>query len=112
MNLVTILNNRSIAGIQESELKIILEGNHPSIKLRMAANGMVMFTNNTIVKCVEEYYYNPNDPIDAKKLNQTAKCYHIIENLGLGGVDINRCGDCHLECLNKKNEGHIRRIYK
>lgn len=113
MNLVTILNNRSIAGIQEGELKSILEGTHPSISVRMASNGMVMLSNNTVIKCVENYYRNPNSHVDMKKHNNmTAKCYYVIEDLGLDGVSVNHCAQCHLRCLNKKGNKELQRIYK
>lgn len=113
MNLVEILNGRNIAGVQESTLKTILEGTHPSIDVRMASNGMVMLSDNTIIKCVQEYYQNPNSFTDIKKhRNSTASCHYVQDHLDIKGVDINQCRLCHLRCMEMKANGELRRIYK
>lgn len=108
-----MLNNRNIEGIQEETLKTILEGNHPGIEVRMATNGMVMLSDNTIIKCVSEYYRNPNSTVDMKKYkNSPAKCHYVMEDLEIDGVRMNRCASCHLRCLEKRKNKELRRIYK
>ncbi|MED1125196.1 hypothetical protein [Bacillus atrophaeus] len=113
MNLVTILNSRNIAGIQDDTLKSILEGSHPDISVKIGANGMVMLSDNTIIKCTGEYYTNPNSNVDLKKhKNSVAKCHYVIEGLGVDGVDVNQCTRCHLRCMEKRKGGALKRIYK
>lgn len=112
MNLVAMINGRNIAGYQESALKEILRGNHP-VSVRMAQNGMVMLSDNTIVKCVHEYYQNPDSTMDMKKYkNSPAKCHYVQENLGINGVPLNRCGACHLMCMQMREDKELRRIYR
>ena len=113
MNLVTMLNSRNIAGIQEDTLKSILRGQHPAISVKMAQNGMVMLSDNTIIKCVHEYYQNPESTMDMKKYkNSPAKCHYVQENLGIEGVNNNRCAQCHLACMEMRDNKELRRIYK
>lgn len=118
MNLVSLLNNRNIEGIQETILKEILEGTHPSVGIKYSGNGLVVLTNNKVIKCVKNYYVNPNEHGKfggSSELN-ASQCFNIQKYMGLVQPDeplatilVNRCGVCHLACLRKKEEGKLKR---
>lgn len=113
MNLIDYINRRNIAGLQREELRTVLIGMHPSLQVKFASNGVIMLTDNTVIKCVSEYYQNPNSNEDLKKYNNsTSKCYYVQRELNIENVPMNMCEMCHLRCLNMYEDKKLKRKYK
>lgn len=109
MNLVTLFNQRQIVGISEGTLRLILEDRFPEIHVKKSGNGLIMLSNNKIIKCVQEYYTVPGK----KKIQHSgiSKCYKVQQEIGvLEEVSLNDCTRCHLACMRKKRQGELVRI--
>lgn len=110
MNLIDLMREADIEGITLSELKDVLTHNHSSIKIRNAANGTIVLSNRAIIKCVKNYYTNPNK--EARKPVGVNICHTVHQNLDIHGVSANNCSSCHLNCLAKKDNGQLQMIMK
>lgn len=110
MNLIDLLRSADIEGLTLPELKDVLTHSHPSIRIRNAANGTIVLSNRAIIKCVNNYYTNPNKP--AKKPAGVNICHTVHQNLDIHGVSANHCSTCHLSCLAKKDTGELQLILK
>lgn len=110
MDLITLMLSKKIAGLEESDFEKVLIGDHESIGVKKYGQGILMLTNNTIVKCVGNYYKSIDDEgKKAKKSSAGLQCYNTQELLGVIGVDVYRCDLCHLRCMQKLRRKELRR---
>ena len=110
MNLIDLMRSNTIEGLTLEEFKEVLNYSHPSVRIRNAANGTIVLSNRAIVKCVNNYYTNPNRI--AKKPVGVNVCHTVHQNFDIQGVSANHCGDCHLNCLSKRDAGQLKMIVK
>lgn len=109
MNIFEYVKTLSIAGINSRTLENILRNRDMSTRIRTSGNGIVIFSDNSILKCVLNYY----ERVEKSNKKKTSNfCYDTISGLKIKGVDINRCVDCHLECMEMLRDGKLKRKYK
>lgn len=110
MDLITLMLNKRIAGLEESVFEQVLMGTHESLGVKKSGQGILMLTNNAIVKCVSYYYKNTdNQDKKAKKSSDGLQCYNTQEALGVTGIDIYQCSICHLRCMQKRKRKELHR---
>lgn len=105
MNLVTRMLGIGIEGMSTTQLKSILNGADP-IKVQMSNGGMMMLTNQRIVKCVINYYGRRNMPAMKKMSNQ---CFATQQALNITGVNNYSCASCHMKCMDMHDNKEIYR---
>lgn len=111
MDLITLMLSKRIGGIPESEFEKVLMGTHESLGVKKSGQAMIMLTNNNIVKCVSNYYKELNSSTDKKikHSNPGLQCHYTHETLGIVGIDVYQCAQCHLRCLHKLKQKEVRR---
>ena len=110
MDLVTLYLSKQIGGLDENTLEQALLDTHASLRVKKSGQGMVMLSNNTILKCVNSYYKSPTAPDKkVKHSNAALQCHYAHETLGIVGVDVYQCSQCHLRCIAKRRRGELRR---
>nr|DAK26679.1 MAG TPA: hypothetical protein [Caudoviricetes sp.] len=122
MNFTEWAKTKSIDGIDEGTLKGILQGTHPSSKLKEIAPGVLVIEDTTncnlnerIICCVSDYYTNREDhkKIKIPSLNNVySKCLKIQNELGIREMraERNDCTLCHLLCMDRIKDGSLNRV--
>lgn len=100
----------NVEGIPESELYLVLLGEHPTLDIRSHSKQLLMLNNSpmSIIKCVNNYYIINSPSCKTKRINLALQCYYTKEALGLETNTFD-CRACHLACIEKKNSGLIKR---
>ena len=110
MNLVDLYNGGFIVGLREKELEDILLNRHSMLAIKTESNGMLLLTNNKVVKCIRYYYKTKEAPL--KKTNSAAiQCYNIQQHFDIKDIGVFSCISCHLRCIQKRRRKYIKRIY-
>lgn len=114
MDLVTMYLSTGIEGIPYDRLARILEGSDDKIEVKSVSAGIIILSNNKVIKCAENYFTKPGDPgLNKKKLKSANNmCFYTQVSLGLTGkVNNYRCVECLQQCLLMKNSGELVRKY-
>lgn len=98
MNLITVYNKSGVEGYPINTLQSILQGND-SVKVSKTMSGIIMLDNNTFIKCVDCYYFNPSATSQEKQRKMSNMCYAYQKKLGIFNVYNYNCVECHKKCI-------------
>lgn len=107
MNTMDLLRGPMIENISFEELsQVLLTPLSGNVSVRTKRNGLIVLTDNRIVKCVSEYYQPVGEkPIKASGANP---CHKIHKGFAINNVPANSCELCHLQCMAKQKEGLLQ----
>ena len=122
LTLTEWIKAKSIDGIDIGSLRRILNGEYPYTTITEVTPGVLIIKsseNNSwddkIINCVADYYTND---VNHRKIkipsieNVYAKCLEVRENLNVAGQSAQKitCKECHLRCVNLKEQGLLKRV--
>ena len=106
-------NGRLIGGLKEKEFREVLLGEHSSIRVRNSNRGLVILSNDAIIKCVSHYYATRSVKETKKRTKgSTHECYYVMKDFDIQGIELNNCLNCHIHCIDKRNKKELRRLIK
>jgi hypothetical protein len=111
MDLITMLLKKNVGGFREDALESILRGDDEAVCVRTINHGMIVLSNNSIVKCVSNYYKLPGQTKMGKHNNAALQCHTVHTTFGIEGINVYQCAQCHLQCMSKKRQGELQRHY-
>lgn len=105
MQILEAFQTSFVGKMYPSKLKRILR-DLDSVYVKKAANGVLVLSDNTVIKCVNQYYMinvrsSSNSPL--------VTCRNIKHAIGLDGIDICGCRACHLACLEREERNELTR---
>ena len=93
-----------------SQLLAVLKGEDPDIKVKGVSSGVILFSNNKTLKCVNSYYENLQGTQPQLSRNLFLSCRNIRECLGVDlSVGDACCEECHQQCLALLQAREIKR---
>lgn len=111
MNLINLYLSSGIENIPIEVLERILNDQY-SCKVMTALKGMLLLSNQTLIKCVDKYYEKSNiDLSTTKKIKSTNECFHKHKMLGIENVKPYDCKECHKQCINLFKQKSINKKY-
>jgi cbb3-type cytochrome oxidase cytochrome c subunit len=84
-----------MGSISFQEYLDVLTNKNTSVRVKNSGNGILVFSDNTVIKCVKNYFANPNIPYTKTNCKS---CYDTMQTLGRAGIAVNQCHMCHLSC--------------
>ena len=110
MQLLELYKRGFVGQMFPSRLRKILRGEHPTVYVRSTVNGVIIFSDGKVLKCVDNYYTLPGSRLTKSNTSQYLKCNKIRKAFGLSDyVAANDCVRCHLACYQAENDGEIKR---
>jgi hypothetical protein len=97
MNIVMRYLGLGVEGIPLKQLERILTGND-TVKVKMTGKGMLILSDKKMIKCVKEYYINPNAE-STSKIKASNQCYYTQRDMNITGVANYSCLSCHQKCI-------------
>lgn len=83
----------------ETLLKV-LRGEHPLISVKCIRNGIMVFSNGQILKCVGDCYERTDKTkIPEPSANLFLKCRNTRKIFGLSDIGDTSCTACHVHCI-------------
>ncbi len=109
MELVHRYFNKGIEGIPYNSLKeIMVNRSHFGTHIDSINHGVIILSDNTIIKCVKNYYSEPNLGVCKKDT-----CFGVLSHFGFkNSIEINNCPSCHARMLYDLSNKNVKRIYK
>lgn len=90
----------------------ILKGDHPFISVKDVRNGVIMFSDGTVLKCTGDYYERADRTAVPKSANLFLKCRNVRKIFGLDDLGNTNCTACHIRCLSLEQSGNLKRRQK
>lgn len=120
MDIYEYCMKHNINGMSRSELRQVLTQQHPHLQVKAITGRMLLLTptdqvgkeqvksHGRIIKCVMEYYNNPDEPIVLTSGNPFLNCDKIRKALGIDPM-ISRgdCRACHMNAMHRIEAGDI-----
>lgn len=116
MDIYEFFMRRSINGAPRNMLLSILEYRNRHLTVEQNNGRLLLkpvddqgksdlkeYFKSRIIKCVREYYRNPDEPLNIKSNNAFLTCDRVRDNLGIKHVSRNDCRSCHI-CANRLAE--------
>lgn len=99
MNLAPAIVGKKLGGMQPLTLREMLERGDSIIS---STNGLIIFDDGTMLNCVEDYY-------ELGKIKSLSnKCFEIHKKADIQRVSPNQCRQCHIACIQKKEDGELK----
>lgn len=111
MDLITMLLKKNIGNMRDDVLEDVLRGQDAACNVRSVSHGLIVLNNNTIIKCVSNYYKLPDQPKLGKHSNAALHCNAVHTSFGINGINVFQCVQCHLQCMGKKQQRELQRHY-
>lgn len=123
MDLIDLYKIRSVEGLCPIEWYAILEENlendstnnfgnahlDTEIHIKNSGPGVIILSNNKIVKCVIDYYkYRDESKNNKKSSTLSNQCYEVKRHFDLPVTGTKDCVSCHKMCLDLRNNMVLR----
>ncbi len=110
MNLVDVLLNKKIAGLQEPQYHAILNGlGKPGVS--SVTHGVIVLENGHTIRCVANYYKQKGGSPTRFESGATS-CHFVRTNLQVEHAETFNCLSCHLDCWYGYQQGRLEKIRK
>jgi hypothetical protein len=98
------------SGIEEIPYKLLLDilDNKDTVKVKTVASGMMVLSNNKVIKCASNYYKPAGETVALKK-NFANNCFFAQKYLNMHGISNYECVRCHRMCLEKLEAKELKR---
>lgn len=107
MELIAAYLKTGIEEIPYKRLHDILYGSD-AVKVKTVAGGMMVLSNNKVIKCASIYYKPPGE-VEAPKKNFANNCFFAQKYLNIRGINNYECVRCHSACLKKYEDKELKR---
>lgn len=87
----------------------ILKDKNPLVKVKNVRSGVIIFTNNKVLKCAGEYYESLSNITPTRTSNLYLNCCHVRRTLGTEEVGYGNCKQCHAKCIMLERSQEIKR---
>ena len=114
MQLIEAYKSGFVGKMYPDRLLKILRGEHSTVHVKNIVNGVMIFSDGSVLKCVGDYYEKPNKSSTANRgqKNLYLRCRNIRKDYGLEEVSDTDCRHCHICCILKEKTRELKRKRK
>lgn len=111
MQLIDAYKSGFVGKMYPDRLLKILRGEHPTVYVKNIVNGVMIFSDDAVLKCVGDYYERPskNSGKNKSQKNLYLRCRQIRKEYELNDVSDVDCRACHVSCILKEKSRELKR---
>lgn len=111
MQLIDAYKSGFVGKMYPDRLLKILRGEHPTVHVKNIVNGVMIFSDDAVLKCVGDYYENPEKgkTVNKNQKNLYLRCRSIRKSYGLDDIGDVDCRACHISCILREKTRELKR---
>ena len=111
MRLIDAYKSGFVGKMYPDRLLKILRNEHPTVYVKNIVNGIMIFSDDAVLKCVGDYYESPTKGkgVNKNQKNFFLRCRQIRKEYGLDNVNDVDCRACHILCILKEKTRELKR---